>query len=87
MQKVAEQDKFRHIFFGVPSIGGRYSALSDFGMAPAAIMGLDVPRFLNVTRRDGTGLRSAVYRWKKILVWCWARYSACWETPGATKSP
>jgi len=49
MQKVAEQDKFRHIFFGVPSIGGRYSALSDFGMAPAAIMGLDVARFLNVT--------------------------------------
>lgn len=49
MQQVAEQDKFRHIFFGVPSIGGRYSALSDFGMAPAAIMGLDVPRFLNCT--------------------------------------
>src|SRR5438105_2842915 len=49
MQKVAEQDKFRHVFLGVPSIGGRYSALSDFGMAPAAIMGLDVPRFLNAT--------------------------------------
>ena len=46
MQQVAEGDKFRHIFFGVPTIGGRYSALSNFGMIPAAIMGLDVAKFL-----------------------------------------
>jgi len=46
MQQVAEADKFRHIFFGVPSIGGRYSALSNFGMIPGAIMGLDIPKFL-----------------------------------------
>ena len=49
MQQVAEGDKFRHIFFGLPSIGGRYSALSDFGMAPAAIMGVDTARFLELT--------------------------------------
>ena len=47
MQQVAESDGFRHIFFGLPSIGGRYSALSDFGLVPAAIMGLDVRRFLD----------------------------------------
>ncbi|HEV8675295.1 MAG TPA: bifunctional transaldolase/phosoglucose isomerase [Methylomirabilota bacterium] len=47
LQTVAEADRFRHVLFGVPSIGGRYSALSDFGMAPAAIMGLDVSRILN----------------------------------------
>jgi hypothetical protein len=47
LQQVAENDHFRHIFFGVPSIGGRYSALSNFGMVPAAIMGVDVPRFLD----------------------------------------
>ena len=46
MQKVAEQDGFRHIFFGLPSIGGRYSALSDFGMIPAAAMGIDVGELL-----------------------------------------
>jgi transaldolase/glucose-6-phosphate isomerase len=46
MQKVAEQDGFRHIFFGFPSIGGRYSALSDFGMIPAAAMGIDVSKLL-----------------------------------------
>ncbi|HML16989.1 MAG TPA: bifunctional transaldolase/phosoglucose isomerase, partial [Bryobacteraceae bacterium] len=47
MQQVAERDHFRKIFFGVPSIGGRYSALSDFGMVPAAVMGIDAPRFLD----------------------------------------
>ncbi len=47
MQKVAERDGFRKLFFGVPSIGGRYSALSDFGMVPAAVMGIDAPKFLD----------------------------------------
>ena len=50
MQEVAVADKFREIFFGVPSIGGRYSALSNFGMVPAAIMGLDVEKFLQITK-------------------------------------
>ncbi len=49
MQQVAEADRFHHIFFGVPSIGGRYSALSNFGLVPAAIMGLDVRRLLDNT--------------------------------------
>jgi transaldolase/glucose-6-phosphate isomerase len=47
MQKVAETHGFRRIFYGVPSIGGRYSALSNFGMIPAAIQGVDVPKFLD----------------------------------------
>jgi transaldolase/glucose-6-phosphate isomerase len=47
LQHVAEQDRFRAIFYGWPSIGGRYSALSDFGLVPAAIMGVDVPKFLD----------------------------------------
>jgi transaldolase / glucose-6-phosphate isomerase len=49
MQQVAERDHFRKIFFGLPSIGGRYSALSNFGMVPAAIIGLDVGKFLRRT--------------------------------------
>jgi transaldolase / glucose-6-phosphate isomerase len=49
MQQVAENDKFRKIFFGVPSIGGRYSALSNFGMVPGSIMGIDIPKFLKIT--------------------------------------
>ena len=50
MQLVAERDRFRHIFYGLPSIGGRYSALSNFGMIPAAAMGLDTGRFLQLTK-------------------------------------
>ena len=49
MEKVARADKFRHIFHGLKSIGGRYSALSDFGMVPAAALGLEVKKFLEYT--------------------------------------
>lgn len=47
MQQVAERDGFWRIFFGLPEIGGRFSVLSDFGMIPAAAMGLNVGEFLN----------------------------------------
>jgi transaldolase/glucose-6-phosphate isomerase len=50
MQQVAERDRFRHIFYGLPSVGGRYSALSNFGMVPAAAMGLDTGKFLQRTK-------------------------------------
>jgi len=46
LREEAARENFRKIFLGVPSIGGRYSALSDFGLAPAAAMGIDVSRFL-----------------------------------------
>lgn len=49
LQALAEDNGFRHVFYGVPSIGGRYSALSDFGLIPAAIMGVDVKDFLSRT--------------------------------------
>ena len=49
MQQVAEADGFRHIFFGDKTIGGRYSVLSNFGMVPAAAMGLDLAAFLDAT--------------------------------------
>lgn len=51
MQRVAGKDKFRKIFMGVPSIGGRYSALSNFGMVPGAVMGIDIPKFLKNTKQ------------------------------------
>ena len=48
-EKVAQRDKFRHIFHGRADIGGRYSALSDFGLVPSAVMGVDLKKFLNAT--------------------------------------
>jgi len=49
LEKEAKNDGFLHIFYGVPEIGGRYSALSNFGMVPAAVMGLDLMRYLELT--------------------------------------
>ena len=46
MEQVAKDDGFRHIFYGKPEIGGRFSALSAFGMTAAAAMGLDVESLL-----------------------------------------
>jgi transaldolase/glucose-6-phosphate isomerase len=51
MQKVAESDKFRHIFYGDPAIGGRFSVLSNFGLVPAAAIGVDIREFLLSAQR------------------------------------
>ena len=50
MQTIAVRDRFLHVAFGIPSIGGRYSVLSDFGLVPAAAMGLDIGRLLTATK-------------------------------------
>jgi transaldolase/glucose-6-phosphate isomerase len=50
LQSVAERDRFRHIAYGMPSIGGRYSVLSDFGLVPAAAIGLDLEKLLTTTQ-------------------------------------
>jgi transaldolase/glucose-6-phosphate isomerase len=41
LEQVARQEGFRAIFEGIPSVGGRYSALSNFGLVPAALLGVD----------------------------------------------
>ncbi len=46
LERMAKAEGFRGVYHGDPAIGGRYSVLSDFGMVPAAAMGLDVAAFL-----------------------------------------
>ena len=46
LDELAHERGFRAVFAGEPEIGGRYSALSMFGIVPAALMGVDVDRFL-----------------------------------------
>jgi len=46
MEQVAKGDKFRHIFYGDAEIGGRYSALSNFGVIAATVAGLNTPNLL-----------------------------------------
>lgn len=46
MERMAREASFRRVFLNPADIGGRYSALSYFGMVPAALMGLDVAEML-----------------------------------------
>ena len=50
LERRAKQLGFAHIFYGVASIGGRYSVLSKFGLVPAAAMGLEVKRLLETVQ-------------------------------------
>ena len=56
MEQVARADDFRHIFYGDPQIGGRFSALSVFGLVPAAAMGLDT---VDLLASAATAVKSA----------------------------
>ncbi len=47
---LAAARRFRHTFLNDPEIGGRYSALSFFGLVPAALIGMDVKRPLGAGR-------------------------------------
>ena len=46
LEAAARRDGFRRIFSGIPTIGGRYSALSPFGLVPAVAIGLDLQRWV-----------------------------------------
>jgi transaldolase/glucose-6-phosphate isomerase len=50
LEELAKQDEFRHTFLNDPDIGGRYSALSYFGLVPAALMGVDIKALLDRAR-------------------------------------
>lgn len=51
MEQIAREKKFRRVFLNPADIGGRYSALSFFGMVPAAMMGLDIRTLLDRASR------------------------------------
>jgi len=46
LQKLAEERGFRKVFNADPNVGGRFSALTDFGLVPAALLGMDLEAFL-----------------------------------------
>jgi transaldolase/glucose-6-phosphate isomerase len=49
LEGLARERGFLEVFAGEPTIGGRYSALSPFGMVPAALLGVDLERLLERT--------------------------------------
>lgn len=46
LEKLAQERGFRRLFPGMPDVGGRYSALSHFGLVPMALIGVDLPKLL-----------------------------------------
>jgi transaldolase/glucose-6-phosphate isomerase len=51
LERLAREKGYRRILHGEPEIGGRFSALSRFGMAPAAISGIEPRAFLTRAQR------------------------------------
>jgi hypothetical protein len=59
LERYAREHEFDAVFAGEPTIGGRYSALSAFGMVPASLMGIDVARFLDRAQEMAEACRLA----------------------------
>jgi transaldolase / glucose-6-phosphate isomerase len=47
LERLAKERGFRRVFQATPDVGGRYSALTFFGLVPAALLGLDLGRLLD----------------------------------------
>ncbi|MFN0117385.1 MAG: bifunctional transaldolase/phosoglucose isomerase [Elusimicrobiota bacterium] len=60
MEKIAKEKKFRHIVLNPSDIGGRYSALSFFGMLPAALMGFDVHKITSIANSMSAACSSQI---------------------------
>jgi len=60
LEALAKEQRFRAVFHGYPDIGGRYSALSNFGMVPAALLGVDVIGLLERAERMAQASKSCV---------------------------
>jgi hypothetical protein len=58
LEHLARERGFRAVFAGEPSIGGRYSALSPFGIVPAVLMGVDASRLLERAQEMRESCRS-----------------------------
>jgi len=66
---LADRYGFRATFLNDPSIGGRYSALSYFGLVPAALVGVDVPRLLDRALVMTSGCESCVAAGDNLGAW------------------
>jgi len=60
LEQMARRFGFRDAFLNDPNIGGRYSALSYFGLVPAALMGVDLERLLDSALTMASGCESCV---------------------------
>ena len=69
MEQVAKDDGFRDIFYGDPEIGGRYSALSNFGVVAATVMGLNVEKLLDEAAKAVASAKQPVAGQSRRAAW------------------
>ena len=86
LDELAQNRNFRAIFRNPPDIGGRYSALSYFGLVPAAIIGVDVGKLLDRAEAMARPARRASPR-ARTLASGWARSSARWPSRARQSDP
>jgi transaldolase / glucose-6-phosphate isomerase len=60
LESLAARHRFRHCFLAPPDVGGRYSALTEFGLVPAALAGVDVRQLLQRAREMAEACSPAV---------------------------
>ncbi|MCF6270368.1 MAG: hypothetical protein L3J41_11695 [Melioribacteraceae bacterium] len=68
LEEMAKNLNFRKTFINDPNIGGRYSALSLFGLVPAALIGVDLNRFIGLVDIAITESKNEVNTTAKIGV-------------------
>lgn len=61
LEEMARQLNFRKIFLNDPNIGGRYSALTYFGLVPAALLGIDLDRLLHNAREMSQNCKNSEF--------------------------
>jgi glucose-6-phosphate isomerase len=69
LERIGAEKKFRHVFLNPSDIGGRYSALSFFGMVPATLIGLDILRMLDRADRMAQACRPEIPPRENPGVW------------------
>ncbi len=60
LSRQANELRFRKIFYADPNVGGRFSALTVFGLVPAALMGVEIETFLQYTKEFANLCRPGV---------------------------
>src|SRR6185503_7905414 len=58
LETLARSQGYREVFAGQPDIGGRYSAISPFGLVPAALLGADLDPLIDGARAESEPLRA-----------------------------
>ena len=85
LQELAKKNKFRKIFTNPSDIGGRFSALSFFGIVPAAIMGVDVVKILNIAKEAAATYAADAPVQNNIAVKLGAYMGACYTNHSKDK--